>query len=138
MFDNINAIQRPGMLGGGDAFGGPLGPFGGNSIGGGGMYPVGGGGGLGGACARCGEGKHQKEMLKAHMDPKGEFIRDGMKAKKADMKSKLSLLKGDLMGAAFYDRMSKKAQYEMGMDYAALQKGGMNGLAGLGQNPFFA
>lgn len=109
----LDQIQRVGGVE--SSFSGPTGPLGGQ---------------LGGACARC--NKHQKEMLKAHLDPQGEFLRDGMKAKQADMKSKLSLLKGDLLGAAFYDRMSKKAQYEMGMDYAA----GLNGVQGLGANPF--
>lgn len=98
---------------------------------------------LGSAAGRCnhchqGKRKQMRELAKAKMDPMGELARDTLRAKGADLRSKMALAQGDLLGAAFFGQMSQKAQHEMGMDVAAgmTSPGGIGAVGGVGTNPF--
>lgn len=139
MLNQIDALSRTGPLG--------------QSPGAGLLGPAGGLEGASHRCQGCQAKKDTREMMKAKLDPVGEMARDSMRAKKADLKSKMALLQGDLLGAAFYGSVSQKAQREMGLNVAAnlggpgpvgnvggiggvSGVGGIGGVAGVGNNPF--
>ncbi len=138
MLNQIDALRSPGGVGGLDSgFMGPAGPFGGGAVGGAESRCGSGGccgGGAQGALGGPGQPKTVGgEIMKAAMDPVGETARDMHRAKKTGMKAKLAAMKGDLLGAAFYGRLSQNAQKEVMLDLATQQ--GLSGMAGVGANP---
>lgn len=127
MLNQIDALGRTNPLG--------------QSPGAGALGPTAGLEGASHRCSGCSAKKDLGEMAKAKVDPVGEMARDSMRAKKADLMSKLSLLQGDLLGAAFFGSVSQGAQREMGLNVAAnlggaAGLGGVGSLAGVGNNPF--